>query len=112
NGCGAVRGGSGQGEYCLVLGACEAVRPHLMNAAGNDWEKAWHELQGSGLRLLLLAEAPESKPFNGSLEGFSLAPLALVTLSDELRPETGAVLEAVAAQGITFKILSGDNPLT
>ena len=41
-----------------------------------------------------------------------MRPLALVALSDELRPEAGAVLEALAAQGIRFKILSGDNPET
>src|SRR5262245_36644863 len=41
-----------------------------------------------------------------------LRPLGLVALSDELRAEAGAVLEALAAQGIHFKILSGDNPET
>jgi cation-transporting ATPase E len=35
-----------------------------------------------------------------------------VALSDELRPEAGAVLEALAAQGIAFKVISGDNPET
>ena len=66
----------------------------------------------TGLRLLLFAEVVEAGPFNGSLEGFTLRPLALVALSDELRPEAGAVLEVLAAQGIRFKILSGDNPET
>jgi cation-transporting ATPase E len=35
-----------------------------------------------------------------------------VALSDELRREAGEVLQALAAQGIGFKILSGDNPET
>ena len=39
-------------------------------------------------------------------------PLALVGLSDELRPGAREVLEALAARGIAFKILSGDNPET
>ena len=43
---------------------------------------------------------------------FALEPLALVALSDELRPEAGAVLEALAGQGIAFKVISGDNPET
>jgi cation-transporting ATPase E len=38
--------------------------------------------------------------------------LALIALSDELRPEAAAVLVALAAQGITFKVISGDNPET
>jgi cation-transporting ATPase E len=36
----------------------------------------------------------------------------LIALSDELRPEAGDVLEALAAQGIAFKVISGDNPET
>jgi magnesium-transporting ATPase (P-type) len=47
-----------------------------------------------------------------SLDRLALRPLALVALSDALRPEAGQVLEALASQGIRFKILSGDNPET
>ena len=50
--------------------------------------------------------------FAGSLDGLKLEALALVCLSDELRPEAGTVLEALAAQGIAFKVISGDNPET
>jgi cation-transporting ATPase E len=38
--------------------------------------------------------------------------LALVALRDELRPEAGTVLRSLAAQGIAFKVLSGDHPAT
>jgi cation-transporting ATPase E len=38
--------------------------------------------------------------------------LALVALSDELRPEAAGVLRALAEQGIAFKVVSGDNPDT
>jgi cation-transporting ATPase E len=41
-----------------------------------------------------------------------IRPLALVALSDELRPEAASVLSALAAQGIDFKVVSGDNPET
>ena len=50
--------------------------------------------------------------FGGSLEGFTLRPLALLALSDELRPEARDVLRLLAGQGIDFKIISGDNPDT
>src|SRR5262249_42425199 len=36
----------------------------------------------------------------------------LIALSDELRPDAGQVLEALAGQGIDFKVISGDNPET
>jgi cation-transporting ATPase E len=106
----AVRLRYGSGEWVLVLGACEALRDHL--AAPGDWEAIWRALLPTGLRLLLFAETDRPVPLAGSLAGAALRPLALVALSDELRPEAGRVLEALAAQGIAFKVLSGDNPDT
>jgi cation-transporting ATPase E len=99
-------------ELALALGAFEALRPLLEEKVVERAEAAWRELLPTGLRLLLFAEVVGSAPFDGSLEGFALRPVAVVALSDELRPEAGAVLEALAAQGIRFKILSGDNPET
>ena len=105
------------GSMLQRLKASNDLAAALAEAAGARAEAAWHELLPTGLRLLLFAEAHPpggdgATPFQGSLEGFVLRPLALVALSDELRPEAGAVLEALAAQGIAFKILSGDNPET
>jgi cation-transporting ATPase E len=108
----AVRIREGNGERVLALGACEALRPHLADSADNTWETTWQELLRTGLRLLMFAEAQQAAPFNGSLDGFTLRPLALVALTDELRPSAGGVLLALAAQGIGFKIISGDNPET
>jgi cation-transporting ATPase E len=75
-------------------------------------EAARIELLRSGLRLLLFTETDDSRPLTNSLEGFRLRPLALVALSDELRPDAGAVLHQLSSQAIEFKILSGDNPDT
>jgi cation-transporting ATPase E len=107
----AVRVRTAEVERVLVLGACEALGPYLEISAGT-WEPQWQELLRTGLRLLLFAQARQIAPFRGSLEGFTLTPLALVALSDELRPEATAVLEALAGQGIGFKIISGDNAET
>ena len=41
-----------------------------------------------------------------------MRPLALVCFGDELRAEAGGVLDRSTAQGVAFKILSGDNPDT
>ncbi len=105
----AVRVSTQTGEYVLVLGACEALRACLEST--NAWEKKWHDLLASGLRVLLFAEAtdPPASQFAGSLDGFALRPLALLALSDELRPEARQVLEDLSSQGISFKILSGDH---
>jgi cation-transporting ATPase E len=107
----AVRVRDGATERTLVLGACEALRNHL-DATASTWEAVWKELLPTGLRLLMFAETAQRAPLSETLEGFPLRALALVALSDELRPEAGEVLEALAAQGIDFKVISGDNPET
>jgi len=107
----AVRVRDGSAERTLVLGACEAMTKHLVEGK-SDWEAKWNALLCTGLRILLFAESPRLTPFGDMLDGFPLKALALVALSDELRPEAGRVLEALAAQGIAFKVLSGDNPET
>jgi cation-transporting ATPase E len=107
----AVRVAHQQSELVLVLGACEALRPHV---EGNSWEPVWKELLCTGLRLLLFAEAstPDVPAFHGTLDSFRLRPLGLVALRDELRAEASAVLRDLAGQGVTLKIISGDNPET
>ncbi len=95
-----------------ALGACEALQPMLVPEA-KAWEQVWKELHDSGLRLLLFAEVRSGPDkFAGSLSGFTLSPLAIIALSDELRHEAPEVLRHLADQGIAFKILSGDNPDT
>jgi cation-transporting ATPase E len=102
-------------ERVLVLGAFEALRPLLAQGAAGRAEEVWQDLLDTGLRLLLFAEgegAGPAKKFEGALQGVTLKPLAVVALADELRPDAGEVLGALAGQNIRFKILSGDNPET
>jgi cation-transporting ATPase E len=108
----AVRINDGQAEHVLVLGAPEALSSFLHGDHIASTEAARVELMKTGLRILLFTESRERRQFAGSLKGFVLEPLALVALSDELRPEAASVLRALAEQGIEFKVLSGDNPDT
>jgi cation-transporting ATPase E len=111
----AVRIRAGEERQLLVLGAPEALLGLIAdNEARKATEASWQTLMKTGLRLLLFAEGldPGNEPFRGTLEGYRLAPLALLGLSDELRPEAGRVLELLAGQGIEFRILSGDNAET
>jgi cation-transporting ATPase E len=113
----AVRVRDGGAERVLVLGAPEALAGRVGPGA---WQEEAHGLQGQGLRTLLFAEVPEGHTANLSfssgpspaLPDVPLFPLALAALADELRPDAARVLQALAAQGITFKVLSGDNPET
>jgi cation-transporting ATPase E len=108
----AVRVRTSGTECALVLGACEALRNHLTLGTAPTLEATWKGLLPTGLRLLLFADTDHQGPFGPTLEGITVRPLALVALSDELRPEAAAVLSALAAQGIAFKVVSGDNPET
>ena len=108
----AVRVLDGGSERVLVLGAYEALRGQLETPDDGNLQSAWTELLPTGLRLLLFAEALQCGPLTGTLEGVRLHPLALVSLSDEIRPGVEKVLENLAGQGIALKILSGDNPET
>jgi cation-transporting ATPase E len=108
----AVRVRAAGEVHALVLGAPEALQP-LVDGSAGAWQPDASRLLGTGLRLLLFAEAHGGRErFEGSLKDFRLRPLALVALGDELRPEAAGVLRELADQGLGFKILSGDNAQT
>ncbi|HEY1192421.1 MAG TPA: cation-translocating P-type ATPase [Gemmata sp.] len=103
----AVRVRAEGAEHVLVLGAPEVLAP-----APGAWEPELNRLQAAGLRVLLFAESGTRDSLeSGALPG-ALKLLALIALADELRPDAAAVLRALSAQGIAFKVISGDNPRT
>jgi len=65
--------------------------------------KQAEELAGQGLRVLLLASAPR-------LSTQDVTPEALIVLDQRVRSDAKDTLEYFAAQGVTVKIMSGDNP--
>ncbi len=99
----------------LVLGALEALGDRCDALRANAaFDELVRTSQERGLRLLLFAEGPGDTSLAGAdeLPACDLRPLALVGFADELRPDAGRVLEALHAQGIQFKVISGDNPAT
>ncbi|QJW92792.1 HAD-IC family P-type ATPase [Frigoriglobus tundricola] len=107
----AVRVRDGRTERVLVLGAPE-VLPTDNPVGGAEL----NELRRAGLRVLAFAEVPEDRVSAAAFEPDTLPGplrcLAFVALVDELRPDAAAVLQALSAQGIAFKVISGDNPET
>lgn len=68
------------------------------------------EHASGGSRVLALCHAPgrltsEELPSN-------IQPLALVLLEDTIRPDAPEILEYFHRQGVTLKVISGDNPAT
>ncbi|MFN8105562.1 MAG: HAD-IC family P-type ATPase [Acidimicrobiia bacterium] len=79
--------------------------------AGNDRTLTGRvaAIASTGRRVLLLARARD--PFDGDTPPPS-DPAALVVLADEIRPEAGPALDYFARQGVSIKVISGDNPDT
>ncbi len=90
-----------------VLGAPDVLLAGLPEA--NAAVLRARELAASGLRVLLLARS------DASLEAGRappLSPVALVVLSESLRPDALSTLQELAAQGIGVRVITGDHPAT
>ena len=64
-----------------------------------------------GYRVLLVAQY-EGDPRPGGLIPERLIPLALVQLTNRVRPEAPATFAYFAEQGVSIRVISGDNPTT
>jgi cation-transporting ATPase E len=96
-----------------VLGAPEALAPSLR---GPDLAADVRARTARGLRVLVFARAADpAAPLRGP-DGRAalpaLEPLALVALADELRPDVPNTVARLREEGITLKVLSGDDPHT
>ncbi len=69
----------------------------------------------NGMRVLLLAVSEQhvqgDRAVDEQLPG-DIAAVALVLLEDQVRPDAAETLTYFAAQGVTLKVISGDNPRT
>lgn len=65
----------------------------------------------TGCRVLLIA-AYDGMPSQEGLSSVLVKPLGLVLLSNRIRPQARETFEYFARQGVTIKVISGDNPLT
>ena len=80
------------------------------NASASFAKARATEHASGGYRVLALCHAPgrlisEELPSN-------IQPVALVLLEDTIRPDAPEILEYFHRQGVTLKVISGDNPAT
>ena len=95
----------GQGTW--VFGAPEMV----VDGSGFEAiESSVSEAADSGRRVLLLATT--DAPLEGESLPAGVRAVALVMLEDQVRPDAGETLAYFAEQGVTLKVISGDNPRT
>ncbi len=98
----------------FVLGAPEMLHASLA-AGAHEWHATAGELAAHGQRVLLFACRPDPAPLH--VDGqpclpAGLQPLALLSFSDELRPDARSTLDGFREAGVEIKIISGDNPAT
>ena len=95
-------------EYgTLILGAPSFVLPP------QEFEKHRPECEkyaAAGQRVLILAHSLEPLPEKALPE--NLTPAALIIISDEIRESAPATLKYFQEQGVTLKVISGDDPVT
>ncbi len=92
----------GRGTY--VLGA-----PELLIPDGDPLRARVAELAESGRRVLALLHG--SAPATDALPADARC-VALVTLTEQVRPDAAETLRYFAEQGVAIKVISGDNPTT
>ncbi len=90
-------------QETLILGAPERV----LNGAPRDLRERAAALSARGLRVLTFARS-DAPPQDGQLPD-DAEPLALVTLSDQIRPDIRETLQAFREQDVALKVISGDN---
>jgi cation-transporting ATPase E len=95
---------AGQGTW--VLGAPDMVVAELPTAV----TARVAELTAAGHRVLLLARSDAALSDKQLPDG--LVPAALVVLGEAVRPDAEATLAYLREQGVTVKVLSGDDPAT
>lgn len=69
------------------------------------------DLARTGRRVILLASSAVDRLDSPELP-VDLQPEALVTLTEQIRPDAAETLRYFAEQGVTCKVISGDNPQT
>jgi cation-transporting P-type ATPase E len=98
----------------FVLGAPAVLAPWL-NGRGDTILGEAVELASAGHRVLLFARGADAASLGAAdapVVPGPLEPLALLTFSEELRPEARATIDGLRSRGIDVKIVSGDDPNT
>ncbi|MBZ0289559.1 MAG: HAD-IC family P-type ATPase, partial [Anaerolineae bacterium] len=90
----------------LIFGAPERVLNHAPEPLESVAKHA-SDMAAQGLRVLAFARST-SAPVDGQLDN-SYEPLALIVLSDQIRPDIQETLQAFRDQNVALKVISGDN---
>ncbi|MEG2454916.1 MAG: HAD-IC family P-type ATPase, partial [Oscillospiraceae bacterium] len=100
-------GGTFSAAGTWVLGAGEFV----LGAQFEDLREKIERASAEGERVLVLAHSESDFGAENALPQ-GLSPAALLYLTDKIRPSARDTLQYFADQGVTLKVISGDNAVT
>ena len=95
-----------RGQGAFVVGAPEFT----MGSRYAELQETVEQWSCRGYRVLLIAQ--HAGELEEVLEPGKLRPLALVLLTNRIRPEAPDTFAYFAKQGVAIKVISGDNPVT
>ena len=100
-------GGVFEGQGAFLVGAPDILM-------GRRYEEVREQIEpwsATGYRVLLCARY-EGDPQPGALDVDDVIPLALVLLTNRIRPEAPETFRYFKEQGVSIRVISGDNPAT
>ena len=98
------------GHGSWVMGAPEMVFPETATPAAGSVRARADEIAAGGRRTLVLART--DAPLAGEVLPSPLTPIALVMFAEKVRPDAAETLAYFHDQGVTLRVISGDNPRT
>ena len=91
-------------DRSLLMGAPERLLP-----PDHPWNHDAESLARDGMRVLAFAQMAGDPDLTAGVISYDLQPLALIVMSDQIRDDIQETLEAFREEGLTLKVISGDN---
>lgn len=98
--------GARYGKDVYLLGAPE----YLLLEAYPDYKKIIDKYSGNGERIVVFGKANEE--ITGEAVTRAITPMAFIILENEIRETAKDTFEYFKQQGVSIKVISGDNPVT
>lgn len=98
--------GARYGKDVYLLGAPE----YLLLESYPDYKKIIDKYSGNGERIVVFGKANEE--ITGEAVTRAITPMAFIILENEIRETAKDTFEYFKQQGVSIKVISGDNPVT